>query len=113
MDSFPRVGGSLHYARSGASESKRTVSVFNPSHDLEYSRNEVVSASTIRFELGEARDETELLVHHHKTTNDDERVFAPGWHTCLEFLSAVVAGGDVDFERRLDELTLRYDKEID
>ncbi len=113
MDLDPRVGGSVHYFWGGTSESKGTVSVFEPPRVLEYSWNEGAGTSMVRFELSELGVRTHVTLHHNRITTHDIRDIAAGWHTHLDILETVFTHDEIDFQSRFDELAPRYDEEME
>ena len=75
---------------------------------LGYTWNEGGDESVVRFELAADGEGTLLVLTHERI--DSLPGFGAGWHAHLDMLDGLLAGREVEWQGRFDELRPRYEE---
>lgn len=103
-----RVGGTVRYSWGPTDHCKGTVMLYEPKRTVAYTWHEHASNSNVRWDLHPDKHETALTLRHRDLLADQLASIAAGWHTHLELLEAVIAGREMEFDPRYQELLPQY-----
>jgi uncharacterized protein YndB with AHSA1/START domain len=105
----PRAGGTIRIEFGRDQTVAGTVLVWEPPRVLEYEwRFPGESESIVRFELSAHGAGTLLVLDHARLSAQHAVGYGAGWHAHLDRLAGALAGSDVEWEPRFDEVLPRY-----
>ena len=108
----PRVGGDIHVAwTNGGPDVSGEITAIDPPYLLEHTLEWSTDGSQVQFSwrLEPTADGGTVLTFEHEVVGDLERKEITGWHSHLDLLEDVLAGGDGGWDRAAwDEIDVRY-----